>query len=255
LQEFKYNLFACIHNEFDRYKLDAQRRRCYACSGRTACGGGLVVSELFCVSNLLSLSRILAAPIVGYFLWKGDALSTAWALLILVLAAITDGLDGYVARKRNQITRLGLILDPLADKILAGSLVIMLVFFRDFPIWLAAVILGRDLVILAAAAVLMKGASPPPASNLTGKYTFAAIAVLVISSVIRYPFGVQLMTYTALILMAASLVNYTRLFLRIRSGQGAVKFVDRPAYRFSRAAISVMIAVLYFSRLYGFLMD
>ena len=66
----------------------------------------------------------------------------------------TDLIDGWIARNFNQASRFGAFLDPVADKIFAGITVVLLIFYRDLPLWLAAVILGRDLIIMLAGAGL-----------------------------------------------------------------------------------------------------
>ena len=91
------------------------------------------------IPNLVSLSRIAMVPFLGYYLARGDDRSTLICAILMIVAGITDGLDGYLARRLGQISKLGIALDPVADKIFAGALVLLLIFYRDFPIWLAAV--------------------------------------------------------------------------------------------------------------------
>lgn len=80
------------------------------------------------------------------------------ALLIFALAAISDGLDGYIARSRNKKTRLGAALDPMADKLMLNSAIILLAFgigdLYQIPIWFAVLVVSRDLLIVGGALVI-----------------------------------------------------------------------------------------------------
>ncbi len=210
-------------------------------------------AQILQIPNLVSLARILLTPFVGYFLWRGDNQSTLICAGLLVVAAITDFLDGYLARRLGQVTRLGIALDPICDKIFAGVLVVMLVLFRGFPVWLAAAIVGRDLVIVGAGLYLMRGRDIDMPSNLIGKYTFGAVAVLLGSYVIRFDFGITLWTWITVAFLIASCVGYGRVFVIIRRGLTPRPFADRSWFRALRIAAIVVVAVVYFHRLYLFL--
>ena len=79
--------------------------------------------------------------------------SFAWALALFCLAGFSDGLDGYLAKRFKWRTRLGALLDPVADKLLVAGLFITLAYTQDIPAWLAAVVIFRDLVIVAGAMI------------------------------------------------------------------------------------------------------
>lgn len=104
------------------------------------------------VPNLLTLLRIAACPVLVLLL-RGD--SYDMALLLFLAAGITDGLDGYIAKRFNCITSLGVILDPIADKLLIASAYIMLAMLQDIPFWLLVVVMFRDLVIVAGYLLLV----------------------------------------------------------------------------------------------------
>ena len=101
--------------------------------------------------NLLTVSRILLVPIfVGFYMMQQDW-SILLASVLFTLAAVTDWLDGYLARKLEQTTPLGAFLDPVADKLIVVSALILLVAYHSNP-WLtlpALVIIGREIVISA----------------------------------------------------------------------------------------------------------
>jgi CDP-diacylglycerol--glycerol-3-phosphate 3-phosphatidyltransferase len=210
----------------------------------------MLTSELLRLPNLLSLSRIILAPVIGYFIIQDNHVSNLLAIGLLILAGITDGLDGYLARKRGEVSNLGIALDPIADKVLAAILVIFLILYREFPIWLAAVIVGRDLVIVAAGSILMRGRKIALPSNLTGKYAFTAIIVLLTSYLIRFEFGIVTATWLTLGLIVGSMISYSRVFMKVRNGEPPPVFNDKPIYRIIRIVLTTAYSIAVLLRLY-----
>ena len=103
------------------------------------------------VPNVLTLARILLTPLFIICMIKG-AYQTA--LAIFILAGVTDGLDGLLARMLNQRTSLGAYLDPVADKVLLISAFVTLAIQRMIPPWLTVVVISRDLLIFIGIAIL-----------------------------------------------------------------------------------------------------
>lgn len=98
--------------------------------------------------NAISLMRIaLVAPI----LWLILAGSFGWALLLFFVAGFSDGIDGYLAKRFDWHTRLGALLDPVADKVLVAGTFIVLAYGQHIPLWLAVVVILRDVVIIGGA--------------------------------------------------------------------------------------------------------
>src|SRR4028119_1564314 len=81
--------------------------------------------------NLLTLSRILAVPILVFLLWKPDWYDYAVTFVLYCLVGITDYFDGYLARAQGTVSRLGVFLDPIADKIMVAAVIVMLVSTRN----------------------------------------------------------------------------------------------------------------------------
>lgn len=105
--------------------------------------------SLIWIPNAISLMRIvLIAPILLFIL---DG-SFGWALALFWLAGFSDGVDGYLAKRFNWHTRLGALLDPLADKLLVAGTFITLAYTQHIPLWLTATVLLRDAVIVVGAA-------------------------------------------------------------------------------------------------------
>jgi cardiolipin synthase len=103
------------------------------------------------LANRLTILRILMAPVIVVLLLYRH---TGAALALFLLAGITDGLDGFVARSRGQKTVLGMVLDPLADKLLLTSTVVTLSFLRELPRWFAIILVSRDLILIGGSMIL-----------------------------------------------------------------------------------------------------
>lgn len=138
--------------------------------------------------NSLTLLRIFFVPLlVALLLTKGPNMDL-WAVGVFLAAAITDLLDGYFARKRNQITRLGILLDPIADKLLTAAAFISLVELHLVPAWIVVIIIGRELAVSGLRAVASAEGFVIQASELgKTKMLFEVIAIIVIALVPRFP--------------------------------------------------------------------
>ena len=114
-------------------------------------------------ANKITILRILLIPVfvveVLYYVETGNEIHRLAALLCFVVAAILDGVDGYVARRYHQWSELGTVLDPLADKLLLVSAIVVLSFdhapyLRQIPLWLTGMIIGRDFLLGIGAVVV-----------------------------------------------------------------------------------------------------
>lgn len=106
------------------------------------------------VPNILSFARLLGVPIFLWLILVPQA--DGWAIVVLALAGISDYLDGKIARKWNQISRVGQILDPLADRLYILATLIGLLLRGIIPWWLVAVLVGRDLIMGIVLAIVKK---------------------------------------------------------------------------------------------------
>jgi cardiolipin synthase len=102
------------------------------------------------IPNTITMLRVMLVPLLAWFLLCGNYGAAVWVLLG---AGISDALDGFIARRLNQLTYLGSVLDPLADKFLIIVSACVLAWLGLLPWWLTAVILIRDLIIIAGAIV------------------------------------------------------------------------------------------------------
>jgi len=125
--------------------------------------------DIYTIPNILTFSRLIAAPIIGYLVLHDYY---AWAVGLFAYAGITDLVDGYIARRWNLQTVVGTVIDPMADKTLMTILTVCLAIKGALPVWLAGIILGRD-VGLAISAVYWRWISLPPPKTFTRYWDFS----------------------------------------------------------------------------------
>ncbi len=100
--------------------------------------------------NLLTLSRIVAVPLLVMLLWHPGRFDYALAFILYVLMGVTDYFDGYLARAQGAVSRLGIFLDPIADKIMVAAVIVMLIFTRaidEYAVVAALIILLREITV------------------------------------------------------------------------------------------------------------
>jgi cardiolipin synthase len=135
-----------------------------------------VSTRIVTIPNLLSLFRLLLIPVFLILLVAGQYV---WALAVLVVSSLTDFVDGYVARHFNQVSRVGQLLDPAADRLFIFSTLIGLAWTGFIPWWLAGVILARDLLLLILGVILANfGYGPLPVHHLGKMGTFALLTAM-----------------------------------------------------------------------------
>ncbi len=130
------------------------------------------------VPNLLSLIRLLLIPVFVSVFFSGDPNAGYLAAAIFLVAFLTDVADGYIARKYNLVTKLGRILDPLADKLMKAAAVVCLTIRGDIPLWIILVLLVKELIMLSGGAVMLKKLRDVPSSNWFGKCAEGYICAL-----------------------------------------------------------------------------
>lgn len=102
---------------------------------------------LWSLPNRLSLTRIFLIPLILLLLCTASKHLLFLSLILFIVAGITDGLDGYVARRLKLSSTFGLYLDPLADKLLICSVLITLTYLRQVPLWMTLLMVGRELLV------------------------------------------------------------------------------------------------------------
>ena len=164
--------------------------------------------EIFYISNLLSISRVFLL-IPTYFLLKQQTpAGNYWAIGVILLAAATDFWDGRLARRFHQESDVGRVIDPLADKICVATTAILLVGLRDLPVWYVVLLIVRDLVILLGGLFLAFKTKIVVESNVVGKLTVGALAVVIITYIVNIDAVEKLFLWLSVGMVAISSLFY-----------------------------------------------
>jgi len=137
--------------------------------------------------NKLTLFRIAVIPIIVILLLFPNKIWTFVAALLFSSAAITDFLDGFLARKKGLVSTLGKVMDPVADKLLVSSAFIMMAALGWVPAWMVCIIVGRELAVTGLRNIIAEKGEDVSASKL-GKYKTGFQIAAIIPLMIHYPF-------------------------------------------------------------------
>jgi CDP-diacylglycerol--glycerol-3-phosphate 3-phosphatidyltransferase len=190
--------------------------------------------------NILTLARIFLVPLLVVILLTRTEGFELWGVAILLGAAATDWLDGFLARRRRQVTSLGVVLDPIADKILISAAFITLVELDLAPAWMVAIIVGREVAVSGLRAIAAAQGFSVPVSDL-GKLKMVlqvcAAALLILSSRFEVLTAVGTVALWLVVFFALlSAVRYTREFwrgynARLRERRTPLVLLPRPEKR------------------------
>jgi CDP-diacylglycerol--glycerol-3-phosphate 3-phosphatidyltransferase len=162
-------------------------------------------------ANIITIVRIFMVPIVLVILLTEMENKEIIAFSVFVIAAITDSIDGYVARKYNQVSDLGKFLDPLADKLLVTAALIALVYLQMVETWVAAIIILRELFISVFRFYYLVNSASFSASlpaKLKTTFQIVALAILIICPKVPYAAAVRQLG-TVILYLAVLLTVYS----------------------------------------------
>ena len=174
--------------------------------------------KFWIVPNILSLLRIILTIPISVLLLKDNEVSRWLAFGFIIIAAFTDIFDGYFARKYYQVSELGKILDPIADKIAVGVISGILTFQDKIPLWFFVAIIGRDVLIFSGGVYLKKAKDIVPISNQMGKWAVIILGIFLIMAVLDFKelFLIkEVLLYTCLTLLILSFVLYIKRFVNL----------------------------------------
>lgn len=166
--------------------------------------------------NILTIIRVVLIPFFIFFFSRPSTSSAIIAAVIFLVASLTDLLDGYFARRRKEVTQFGKFLDPVADKLLIVSALILLVANGRVPAWIAIVIIGREFAVTAFRAIASSEGVVIAAEG-TGKYKMFLQTVAIIFLITDFPAFYFHETGLFLLLIATALAIYS-------AGQYFIKF-------------------------------
>jgi CDP-diacylglycerol--glycerol-3-phosphate 3-phosphatidyltransferase len=154
--------------------------------------------------NRITIARILTIPVVVYMLvWLPDPKMAIAAAVLVVIASLSDILDGYLARKRNEITSLGKLLDPIADKLLLIAIMIPLIELNRIPAWMGVLLLGREMAVTGLRAVAAGEGIVIPAGRI-GKHKATLETIALVILILDFPlFGIDLHAVGIIVLLLA----------------------------------------------------
>jgi CDP-diacylglycerol--glycerol-3-phosphate 3-phosphatidyltransferase len=177
--------------------------------------------------NLLTMGRVVMIPLFLWFLDRGTRRDCFWAAVVFALAAITDLLDGYLARKLGIVSVLGKFLDPLADKLIVMASLVWMVPMGRIPAWVVVLLLARELTVNGLRSIAASEGAVIAAGQ-EGKTKTALQMIGIIALVLGYPYhlsyvGIDLgvvdvihvgkaLVYLSLAFSLASAAQYLRLF-------------------------------------------
>lgn len=164
------------------------------------------------VASLLTLSRILLVPVFMALILFDAPFGRVLGAVVFAVAALTDTVDGYLARRRNEVTRLGIFIDPLADKLLVSGALVTLVSIQLLSAWVTMIILAREFAVtglrtLAAADGIVVAASR------WGKLKTIAQIVMVVAVLLQMP-GARVAVWVAVLLTLYSGFDYFQKLFR-----------------------------------------
>jgi cardiolipin synthase (CMP-forming) len=177
-----------------------------------------MASNILTIPNLLTFMRMALIPVFASLLFYGYS---RWALFVFLIAGISDGVDGFVARRYNQQTELGTIIDPIADKLLMTVAFIVLALpkvleetrFLPVPFWVTAAVIGRDILIVTVAGAIniMTGFHGFKPSWLGKASTFVqviAVGLILLAASTKYSFYLPTVYFIVVLLAVVSGIHY-----------------------------------------------
>ncbi len=161
--------------------------------------------ENYTIPNYLSLARLLMSPIIGHFLYWGNK---PLALLLIIIAYLLDVVDGYVARKFNQVSEFGKIIDPIADKVMYAFIAFALLMNNLLPMWFFVFYVLRDLLILLGGFLFAKKIKEVPSANIWGKISAFSVAIALLGVILEIEYFNPFALLISLLLSYLSTVIY-----------------------------------------------
>jgi len=177
-----------------------------------------MASNILTIPNLLTFLRMALIPVFASLLFYGYS---GWALLVFLVAGISDGVDGFIARRFNQQTELGTIIDPIADKVLMTVAFIVLSLknvleetrFLPIPFWVTAAVIGRDVLIVTVAGAInimtgFHGFKPSWLGKLSTFVQVVAVTLILLAAYTKYSFYLPTVYFIVVLLAVVSGFHY-----------------------------------------------
>ena len=171
--------------------------------------------HIMTISNIITFSRLVLLPFIVYFMLSGQRVA---AFVLMLICLLSDGLDGYLARKLHQESQLGKFLDPLCDKVFLAVVLLTLLYMKAVPLWLVLLIVLRDFLILLGSFILMRSKAVVEPSNTYGKITGFIFGVLILAFTIGWNVVGNITMYLSIPVMTIAFVTYAINYVKIMKG-------------------------------------
>lgn len=193
----------------------------------------LFIDNVFTVSNLLTVLRIAAIPFIVYYMnlesITGNGGYAYYQLVFFIIIVFSDFFDGFLARTFNQVSKLGQFLDPVADKICLVIIGSSLVIYKDFPVWILAVIIAREVFVVISALLLFYRKDVEVKPNIFGKLGVAFMSLTAVLYFIPFDYKIfgslevrELSAYLTLIFYITGSLLYVKTYSVYCTGQESV---------------------------------
>ena len=171
--------------------------------------------------NMITIFRIVLVPVLFLLLlFSPGKLQSFFAGLVFSVASISDCVDGYLARRMNLVTDFGKFLDPLADKLLVGVALIMMIPLGRVPLWIVVIILGREVMVTLLRVISLKNGNTVIEASMTGKYKtgFQIAAIIPLLFHYEYNLGLNYFNFSVNFHVVGMAFLYAALILTIWTG-------------------------------------
>ena len=171
--------------------------------------------------NMITIFRIVLVPVLFLLLFFSPGkLQSFFAGLVFSVASISDCVDGYLARRMSLVTDFGKFLDPLADKLLVGVALIMMIPLGRVPLWIVAIILGREVMVTLLRVISLKKGNTVIEASMTGKYKtgFQIAAIIPLLFHYEYNLGLNYFNFSVNFHVVGMAFLYAALILTIWTG-------------------------------------
>lgn len=170
-----------------------------------------VASELYLLPNIISLFRVILIFPIAVLYNNPSSTAFYWSFGLLCLSYLSDFADGEAARRLNMKSALGLIMDPLADKIWTVSMLYLLIMYRSLPLWIALIVVMRDVAILVLNARIMRHTGVVLPSDMPGKIYMVTLGLMVIGLTLR----IEQSIWIAYLLIPFAIITLGNYYYRI----------------------------------------
>jgi len=167
------------------------------------------------IPNILTIIRLLLIPGFVYYYFSPMEYGIRIAIMIFVAAGLTDILDGIIARKYNLVTKLGIVLDPLADKLMLLAVLISITLKNQIPFWIIVVVATKEILLILGAITLFNDNDIVVPANRFGKLSTVVFYIAILAITFDIPYSRIMLDIFVLITIVA-LVVYVDNYINIR---------------------------------------